>query len=89
MANQYVNKVVYNDAVLIDITDSNALAGGVMSGKTIYLPSGAKDVGTNPGNQIEITVSKAWTYKCSWTGLRNTTSGTSGSRFYRNGTDEQ
>lgn len=34
---------------------------------------------------VSITVSKAGTYKCSWTGLRNTTSGTSGSRLYKNG----
>lgn len=59
--------------------------------------SGGKNVqayiGTAETNQtsytattVTLTVSKAGTYNISWTGCRNTTSGTSGSQLYKNGT---
>ncbi len=34
---------------------------------------------------VTLTVEKSGTYKVSWMGFRNTTSGTSGSRLYKNG----
>lgn len=34
---------------------------------------------------VTLTVAKAGTYKCSWIGWRSTSSGTSGSRLYKNG----
>ena len=43
MANQYVNKVVQSDGtVLIDISDTTAIAADVVEGKNFYLASGQK-----------------------------------------------
>lgn len=50
MANTYVNKVQKSDGeVLIDISDSTAVAADVTQGKTIYLATGEKVTGTNTG----------------------------------------
>ena len=47
--NPYVNKVVYGSQVIIDITDTTAVAGDVAQGKYFYDASGAKVEGTNTG----------------------------------------
>jgi len=44
--NKYVNKVVYGNDTLIDITDTTAEAGDVISGQVFYAKSGARSVGT-------------------------------------------
>lgn len=63
----------------------NVSGGG---GKNIQVYSGRDEVNTTDysATDVSITVSKAGTYKCSWMGFRNTTSGTNGSRLYKNGT---
>lgn len=49
MSNQYVNKVVYGNDTLIDLTGDNVSASDVAQGVTFHLPSGQQTVGTNTG----------------------------------------
>lgn len=44
--NQNVNKVVYGNTALIDLTGDDVTAGDVLSGKRFHLPSGAQALGT-------------------------------------------
>lgn len=44
--NPYVNKVVYGNSTVMDISDTTAEESDVASGKTFYKASGAKGVGT-------------------------------------------
>lgn len=46
MANQYINKVILGEETLIDISDTQAVAADVMSGKKFYLKSGQPATGT-------------------------------------------
>lgn len=57
------------------------------SGKNIQYAMGRSEISATSytATSLSITVSKAGTYKCYWTMDRNTTSGTSGSQLYKNG----
>lgn len=46
MANEYVNKVVYGNQTLIDLTADDVTAADVLTGKKFHLPSGAEGTGT-------------------------------------------
>ena len=46
MANQYVNKVIFGDETLIDLTGDTATASDVLSGKKFHLKSGQQATGT-------------------------------------------
>lgn len=49
-SNPYVNKVIYGNTTLIDITDTTAVADKVLSGYFFYDKSGAKVEGTSTYN---------------------------------------
>ena len=46
MPNQYKNKVIYGNQVLMDITDTSANPESVIEGEVFYSASGARSVGT-------------------------------------------
>lgn len=52
--NPYVNKVIYGNTTLIDITDTTATAEDVLSGKYFYDASGAKIEGTSAGGSTVV-----------------------------------
>ena len=84
--------------------DANLVAGNIKSGATIfgvtgsytgggssiYVYQGVDEVASSSyvATDLSVKVTTAGTYKCSWMGVRNTTSGTSGSQLYVNGTAE-
>jgi len=41
-----INKVIYGNETLMDITDTTATAQDVVAGKTLYTANGAKTVGS-------------------------------------------
>jgi len=45
-SNQYVNKVIYGEDTLIDLTGDTAVASDVLSGKKFHLKSGQQATGT-------------------------------------------
>ena len=51
-SNQNVNKVVYGNTTLIDLTGDNVGAADVRQGKIFHLPSGARAVGTYSGGGV-------------------------------------
>lgn len=46
MANEYINKVILGNEILIDLTTDDAVVSNVLSGKKFHLPSGEPAVGT-------------------------------------------
>lgn len=46
MSNTYVNKVIYGNDTLIDLTDDDVLRSDVLSGKKFHLPTGEATTGT-------------------------------------------
>jgi len=61
--NPYVNKVVYGDQTVMDISDTTAEAADVASGEVFYTASGARSVGTgnyySPNDTAETTIDDA------------------------------
>lgn len=51
--NPYVNKVVFGNTTVIDISDSTAVAADVLAGKYFYLPTGQRVAGTSSGGGVD------------------------------------
>ena len=66
-------------------TGTNSGGGGGMN-KQIYFGSDHVTTNTYTATDVKLKVAVTGTYKISWCGWRNTTSGTSGSQLYKNGT---
>jgi len=49
-----INKVVYGNTTLIDITDTTATASDVSTGKYFYLSNGEKIQGTSVGGGMTV-----------------------------------
>lgn len=62
--------------------------GGGGSSKNIQMSMGRDEISSTSyvATDLTITVEKTGTYDCYWSMDRNTTSGTTGSRLYKNGT---
>ena len=56
MANEVVNKVVYGNNTLIDLTGDTVAAGDVLSGKTFHKADGTAGTGTMESRWIYLTV---------------------------------
>lgn len=71
----------------VDVTNLAEVVVNV-GGKNIQYMMGRYEVQNTSyvSTNLHITVSKAGTYKCYWCMDRNTTSGTTGTRLYKNGT---
>ena len=67
-------------------TGTNSGGGGGGMNKQIYFGSDQVTTNTYTATNVKLKVSVTGTYKISWCGWRNTTSGTSGSQLYKNGT---
>lgn len=73
----------------VDVTQyasaSVNVSGG--SGKNVqaYIGTAETNQTSYTATSVTLTVAKTGTYNISWTGARNTTSGTSGSQLYKNG----
>ena len=70
-----------------DGSQSTGTASGGSS-KNIQYYLGREEVAATAytATNVSVKISKAGTYKCAWAMDRNTTSGTNGSRLYKNGT---
>ena len=64
---------------------TNSGGGGTSKNVQIYAGRGETNQTAYTATDVTLTVSKAGTYKCYWSMDRNTTSGTNGSRLYKNG----
>ena len=64
----------------------NVSSGGSSMNVQAYVGYDSVNVNTYTDTDVTLTVAKSGTYTISWMGWRNTTSGTSGSQLYKNGT---
>lgn len=73
-----------------DVTNLASLVVNVPTGSTknvqYYMGADSVAAGSYTATDVTLTVSKTGTYKVSWMGWRSTSSGTSGSQLYINGT---
>lgn len=67
-------------------TGTNSGGGGGGMNKQIYFGSDQINATAYTATDVKLKVAVTGTYKISWSGWRNTTSGTSGSQLYKNGT---
>ena len=70
----------------VKVVGTNSGGGGGTKNIQYYMGRDEINRTAYTATDVSIKVSKAGTYKCSWTMDRNTTSGTNGSRLYKNGT---
>lgn len=63
-------------------TEGTASGGGSSKNVQAYLGYDEVNSGSYIATDVSLTVAKTGTYKVSWMGFRNTTSGTSGSQLY-------
>lgn len=64
---------------------SNSGGGGTSKNVQVYIGRDEVNTTSYTATDLSIKVTKAGTYKCYWSMDRNTTSGTNGSRLYKNG----
>lgn len=76
---------IKKDVVIFNTTGTYEGGGGGMN-KQIYFGSDYVAANTYTATDVKLKVAVTGTYKISWCGWRNTTSGTSGSQLYKNGT---
>lgn len=62
-----------------------SVSGGGGKNVQAYIGTAETNATSYTATSVTLTVAKTGTYKISWTGARNTTSGTSGSQLYKNG----
>lgn len=77
---------IKKNITIFNITGSYEGSGGGGMNKQIYFGSDYVNATTYTATDVKLTVAVTGTYKISWCGWRNTTSGTSGSQLYKNGT---
>lgn len=81
----------YNNVEAIIAIDSSGnevtytRGGGSSKNIQTYIGNAETNATSLTATTVTITVSKAGTYKCSWTGWRSNGSGTFSSRLYKNG----
>ena len=68
--NQYVNKVIFGDQTLIDLSNDTVTADKILAGYTAHSASGASITGTCVGVQIPVPTSGTNTF---WVAVPNGT----------------
>lgn len=67
--NDYVNKIIYGNNTLIDLTEDTVTASDVAAGKSFHLASGRSAVGEAVGKGIEYIVGTQTGATNAWTGV--------------------
>ena len=86
------NRAITENGTGIDVADYATVSVNVSGGSGMNVQSYIGNWNTSQSSYtastLQLTVAKTGTYRVTWTGFRNTTSGTSGSQLYRtrNGT---
>jgi len=77
---------IKSGTTIFNVTGTYSGGGGGGMNKQIYFGSAQVATNTYTATDVKLKVAVSGTYKISWSGWRNTTSGTSGSQLYKNGT---
>lgn len=77
---------IKSGVTIFNVTGTYTGGGGGGMNKQIYFGSDQVAANTYTATDVKLKVAVTGTYKISWCGWRNTTSGTSGSQLYKNGT---